>query len=92
MEIPRSAARELTSVAGSADCDGFGRRDCDVCDVAWAQAEGKRTTGAVDNGMDLGGSPAAGATDRPARACCRARFGPSSAEGNHTTATYKARR
>jgi len=26
MEIPRSAARELTSVAGSADCVGFGRR------------------------------------------------------------------
>jgi hypothetical protein len=25
MEIPRSAARELTSVAGSADCAGFGR-------------------------------------------------------------------
>jgi hypothetical protein len=25
MEIPRSAARELISVAGSADCSGFGR-------------------------------------------------------------------
>ena len=25
MDIPRSAARELTSVAGSADCAGFGR-------------------------------------------------------------------
>jgi hypothetical protein len=25
MEIPRSAARELTSVARSADCAGFGR-------------------------------------------------------------------
>jgi hypothetical protein len=40
------------------------RRDCDVCDVAWARAESERTTCAVDQGMDLGGAPAAGATDR----------------------------
>jgi hypothetical protein len=30
----------------------------------WAKAEGERTKGVVDDGMDLGGSPSAGATDR----------------------------
>jgi hypothetical protein len=95
MEIPRSAARELTSTAGfgrhttsapffgqtlakgacivgligeelpAERCAGEQRRhDWDVCDVAWAKAEGERTKGVVDEGKDLGGSPSAGATDR----------------------------
>ena len=52
------------------------RRNGDVSDVPWAQAEGERAAVAVDNSVDLGGSTAAGATDR---LYCRPPFPPAEA-------------
>jgi hypothetical protein len=100
MEFPRSAARELTSTAGSADCAGFGRHTTSAPFFSQTLAKGACIVGligeelpaercagelagttrmsatlpglrqkangrkVVDDGMDRGGLPSAGVTDR----------------------------